>query len=110
MSENVENVTDATFKEIVVNSNIPVLVDFWAPWCGPCLTVGPILEKVAGMYKDRVKVVKVNVDDEKEIASSMGIRSIPTIALYKGGAVTETAVGAKPQEFFVDMLDKILAS
>ncbi len=109
MSEIIENGTDANFDEIVKKSDLPVLVDFWAPWCGPCRTVGPVLEEVADEYAGRAKVVKVNVDEEQGVAGSMGIRSIPTIALFHKGEVKDTIVGARPKSDFQAVIDKALA-
>jgi thioredoxin 1 len=109
MSEKIEHVTDADFENKVVKSDLPVLVDFWAPWCGPCRMVGPILEEIAGEYYGRVKVVKVNVDENTQIAASMGIRSIPTICLFCDGEIKEVVVGTKPKSDFVALLDKVLA-
>ena len=103
---NVTHVTDATFDEQVIQSEVPVLVDFWAPWCGPCRMVAPVLEQIAEKYQGRAKVVKVNVDEEQRVAGQMGVRSIPTIALFHNGRAVETVVGARPAEAFSRILDK----
>lgn len=100
--------TDANFDEMVVNSDQPVLVDFWAPWCAPCRMVGPVLEQVATDYAGKAKVVKVNVDEEQMVAGKMGIRSIPTIALFHKGKMADMVVGASPKEKFQGMLDQAL--
>ena len=105
----VEHGPDANFEEMVIRSDVPVLVDFWAPWCGPCRMVGPVLEELADEYGDKLKVVKINVDEEQEIAGSMGIRSIPTVALYHGGEVKDTLIGARPKTDFAALVDKALA-
>jgi thioredoxin 1 len=102
--------TDANFEELVVKSDVPVLVDFWAPWCGPCRMVGPVLDEVAKEYEGRAKVVKVNIDEETGVAGAMGIQSIPTVALFKGGEVVEVLVGARPKAEFTAALDKVVAN
>ena len=105
----VQHVKDETFKEQVTNSDVPVLVDFWAPWCAPCRMVAPVLEQIANEYEGRAKVVKVNVDEEHQVAGSLGVRSIPTIALFHDGKVKDTVVGARPKEDFQKLLDHHLS-
>ena len=109
MAGNVKVVTDASFETDVLKSDVPVLVDFWAPWCGPCRMVGPVMEKVADEYTGKVVVAKLNVDENPEVANAYGIRSIPTIGLFMGGEVVDGVMGAAPQKFFSEMLDKHLA-
>jgi thioredoxin len=101
-------VSDATFEADVLKSDGPVLVDFWAPWCGPCRAVAPVLEQIAEQYAGRVRVAKLNVDENPVTAQTYGIRSIPTIALFKGGEVVDGVLGAAPASFFQEMLDKHL--
>jgi thioredoxin 1 len=102
--------TDANFEELVVKSDVPVLVDFWAPWCGPCRMVGPVLDDIAKEYEGKAKVVKVNIDEQTAIAGSMGVQSIPTVALFKGGEVKDVLVGARPKAAFTAALDKVIAN
>jgi thioredoxin 1 len=90
------NVTDDTFESSVVKNEGPVLVDFWAPWCGPCRTVGPLVEQLAQKYDGKLTVAKMNVDENKVIPGRLGIRGIPTLMLYKGGSLVDTLVGAVP--------------
>lgn len=88
------NATDATFDAEVLQADVPVLVDYWAEWCGPCKMIAPILEQVAEEYGERIKIVKVNVDDNGDTAAKYGIRGIPTLSLFKGGNLEANKVGA----------------
>ena len=90
--------TDDNFEEEVLKSEKPVLIDFWAPWCGPCKAIGPIVEELADQLKDSIKVMKLNVDDNQKTAVNFGVRSIPTLILFKGGKVADTLVGLVPKE------------
>ncbi len=93
MSESLSHVTDATFEAEVMQSKLPVLVDFWAEWCGPCRALGPILEEVAQSHGSKVKIVKINIDESPETPSHYGVMSIPTLILFKNGNVEATKVG-----------------
>ena len=97
MSENTAKVTDASFDVDVLKSTQPVVVDFWAEWCGPCKMIAPALEEIAGELKGKVKIVKFNVDENPKIASQLGIRSIPTLMVFKGGERVATKTGAGPK-------------
>jgi thioredoxin 1 len=101
------HVTDADFEQQVLKSEVPALVDFWAAWCGPCRTVGPVVEELAGEYKDKVKVAKLNVDDNKQTPSKYGVKGIPTLMLFKDGKVVDQIVGAVSKNKIKDMLDKV---
>ena len=90
-------ITRENFENEVMKSNIPVLIDFWAPWCGPCQMMGPIIEQLAEEYEGKAKVSKVNVDEEGELSQAFGVMSIPTIVLVKDGKVVRQAVGARPK-------------
>lgn len=107
MSE-VPAVTDVTFKDEVLDSADPVLVDFWAPWCGPCRMVAPVVEEIAEMFIGKVKVVKLNTDENPNIASQYGIRSIPTLMIFKGGQKVDMVVGAVPKTTLANTLNKLL--
>ena len=92
-----KSVTDASFRTDVLQSEKPVLVDFWAEWCGPCRQVSPILEEIAGEHADKIDIVKLNVDENPKTAADYGVTSIPTMNVYQGGQVVKSIVGAKPK-------------
>jgi thioredoxin 1 len=110
MSDNalVLAVSDAAFDGDVLKSDLPVLVDFWAPWCGPCRSVGPIVDDLATQYKDRIRVAKVNVDESSVVAMKYQVTSIPTFILFKKGEVADRVLGALPRSEFVKFLDRNL--
>ena len=101
-------VTDSSFDQDVIKSEIPVLVDFWAPWCGPCRMVAPVVEEVSQQYEGQVKVVKVNTDENPNVASKYGIRSIPTLMIFKDGQRVDMVVGAVPKTTLANTLEKHL--
>jgi thioredoxin 1 len=109
MSEPIE-LTDDNFEQEVLNSDLPVLVDFWATWCGPCRMVGPIVDELAKEYVGKVKVVKLNVDINGKTPIKYGIMSIPSLLFFKKGQVVEQIIGAVPKKNFVEKLEKILQS
>jgi len=100
------HVTDAAFEESVLKSATPVIVDFWAPWCGPCRTVGPIVDDLANQYAGKLKVAKVNVDESQQVAFKYQVTSIPTFILFKGGQVADRVLGALPRSEFVKFIDR----
>lgn len=101
-------ITDATFEEEVINSEIPVIVDFWAVWCGPCKMIAPIMEEFAEEYEGKIKIGKVDVDHNPNIAVKFGIRSIPTVLYFKDGNVVEQIIGAYPKSHFTKKLESLL--
>lgn len=102
------DVTDKNFQTDVLQSTIPVLVDFWAPWCGPCKIIGPVVEELAKEYEGKVKVVKLNVDDNPESAGRFNVMSIPTLILFKNGEPVKTIIGAQPKESIKKAIDEVL--
>lgn len=101
-------VTDATFETDVVQSTKPVLVDYWAEWCGPCRMVAPILEEIASEHADKLTIAKLNVDENPKAAALAGVTSIPTMAVYRGGEVVKTIIGAKPKQSLLSDLAEFL--
>ena len=108
MSNEIE-FTESNFENEVIQSDVPVLVDFWAPWCGPCKMVAPIVEEISGEYAGRLKVGKLNTDDNQMVASQFGIMSIPTLMIFKDGEVVERIVGAQPKDALTGKIDSVLA-
>ena len=108
-SDLIKHVSDATFEADVLKSAQPVLVDYWAEWCGPCKMIAPILDEVAGTYQGKLSIAKMNVDDNREIPAKFGIRGIPTLMLFKDGQLSATKVGALSKAQLVAFIDQQLA-
>lgn len=108
MSENVAAITDVNFESEVIKSNLPVLLDFWAPWCGPCRMIAPMVEKLAGDYQGKLKVGKVNTDDNPETATKYRISAIPTLMIFKDGKLMEQIVGMRSKEELVKLVDNYI--
>jgi len=107
-NSNVAQVSDATFEGDILKSEVPVLVDFWAPWCGPCRSVAPIVDDLANVYAGKLKVAKINVDESTAVATKYQITSIPTFIVFKNGEVADRALGALPRSEFVKLIDRNL--
>ena len=103
-------ITDATFDEVVLKSDKPVVVDFWAAWCGPCRMVGPIIDEVSTEYEGKAVVGKVDVDANQEFAAKYGVRNIPTVLVFKGGEIVSRQVGVSPKKVYTDAIDALLQS
>jgi thioredoxin 1 len=108
-SELIKHVSDASFESDVLQSDLPVLVDYWAEWCGPCKMIAPILDEVSDAYQGKVQVVKMNVDENRDIPAKFGIRGIPTLMLFKGGQLAATKVGAMSKSQLTAFIDQQLA-
>jgi len=108
MSDNIVHASDASFEADVLNADLPVLVDYWAAWCGPCKMIAPILDEVAVEYAGKLKVVKVDIDSNKETAAKFGIRGIPTLMIFRGGNIEATKVGALSKSQLVEFIDSTI--
>ncbi len=106
MATNTSPVTDASFQAEVLDSSVPVLVDFWAEWCGPCRALGPKLEEIAGELSGKVRILKLNVDENPDAPAKFGVRGIPTMILFKGGKEVDQIVGNHPKENILALLQK----
>lgn len=106
MSEQITHISDSTFEQEVVNSDIPVLVDYWAEWCGPCKMIAPILDEIASEYEGRLKITKLNIDENPATPPKFGIRGIPTLMIFKGGDVQSTKVGALSKSQLTAFIDQ----
>jgi thioredoxin 1 len=104
--EDLHYINDGNFNEEVLQSDLPVLVDFWAPWCGPCLAIAPLVEELTKEYRGRIKVAKMNVDENPQVPSSFGIRGIPTLILFKGGKAVNQIIGAVPKARLKSMIEE----
>ncbi|MBI4515764.1 MAG: thioredoxin [Deltaproteobacteria bacterium] len=106
---NIVEVSDASFEQEVLQAAVPVLIDFWAPWCGPCKAIAPVVEQLSQEYAGKLKVVKLNVDDNPQTPSKYGVRGIPNLIIFKSGQVQDQIVGAVPKAHLVKAIDRVLA-
>lgn len=109
MAGNVGDVSDSNFDELVKKSDTPVLVDFWAPWCGPCKSIAPVLEELSTEYSGKIKIFKLNVDENPRTPSEFKVRGIPYLVFFKGGQMVDSKVGAVPKEQITEVIDKLIA-
>jgi thioredoxin 1 len=107
-SEFLVHLNDTNYEEQISKSDKPVLVDFWAPWCGPCKAIAPLIEDISETYKDRAVIAKINVDENQKAASAYGVRSIPTLILFKDGKIFDTIIGLVPKERLEELINKAL--
>jgi len=103
-----EKVTSANFKSVVLESKVPVIVDFWAEWCGPCRAVAPVLEEISNEYSSKIKIVKINTDEEPQLAMQYGVSSIPNLSVFQSGEVVKAIIGAKPKPVLLKELDEFI--
>lgn len=108
MSDKILNITDDSFDEKVLNSDVPVLVDFWAPWCGPCLAIAPHLEEIAEEYGDKVRIAKMDVDNNVNVPANFGVRSIPYLVAFKDGKQVKSLTGSHPKAAIKELIDSTL--
>jgi thioredoxin 1 len=108
MGEHLLHLNDGNFEEEINKSDKPVLIDFWAPWCGPCKAIGPIIEELAETYTEQAKIAKINIDENPKAASTYGVRSIPTLIIFKDGKVFDTIIGLVPKKRLEELINKAL--